>query len=118
MSRCITISEAVDILNLPEYDSLLHPPRMIKTHEILSISSYQVVSSREYAKKHVWRRKKPERKIEDAPTSDQGEEEAFIAYVMHLWFTISIPHICPFWYTTTLFRLAENTPKVRKFATK
>ena len=29
-----------------------------------------------------------------------------------------IPHICPFWYTTTLFRLAENTPKVRKFATK
>ena len=35
-----------------------------------------MVSSREYAKKHVWRRKKPERKIEDAPTSDQGEEKA------------------------------------------
>ena len=34
---------------------------------------HQVVSQREYAKKHVWRRKKPERKIEDTPAPDEGQ---------------------------------------------
>ena len=28
----------------------------------------------------------------------------------------AIPHICPFWYTTTLFRFVKNTPNLRKFA--
>ena len=28
----------------------------------------------------------------------------------------TIPHICPFWYTTTLFRFVKNTPNLRKFA--
>lgn len=32
----------------------------------------RVTGSREYAKKHVWRRRKPERKVEDTPAPDEG----------------------------------------------
>ena len=31
---------------------------------------------------------------------------------------VYIPHICPYWYTTTLFRPVKLHQKVRKFATK
>ena len=44
----------------------------------------QVVGSREYAKKHVWRRKKPERKIEDAPAPDEGTGCTFIYNTTYL----------------------------------